>query len=221
MEKFIVINPNIVISYYEVYNQQITKVLLFIANFYFIRIPRRVLGKKKERTINRIRVGISETIRTHKKIITNNLLNDNTYFYTISIVASLASIARKKIPFFLHILCRLIINTRQGVASVAGDACAVPHSSLAHPDYVTLATHRSKGKEGGLPHPCFGKPSQTYLLLHAVRRLHLCQFCSERWQGRRNYSTLLVPFKEPTNNKIKNEIIKDNHNNEISLKFKQ
>ncbi len=69
MEKFIVINPNIVISYYEISNQQITKVLLFITQFIFMQYAFWC--------INRIRVGISETIRTKKKIITNKLLNDN------------------------------------------------------------------------------------------------------------------------------------------------
>jgi hypothetical protein len=76
---FITINPNIVISYYEVYNQQITKVLLFICNFNFIRKLRsRRLSLKI--TLIRIRVGISETIRTQKKIITNKFLKDNFPF---------------------------------------------------------------------------------------------------------------------------------------------
>jgi len=54
MVKFITINPNIVIYYYEVYNQQITKVLLFFIQFtntayFIIEVPfERVLGNKIE-----------------------------------------------------------------------------------------------------------------------------------------------------------------------------
>ena len=54
MVKFITINPNIVIYYYEVYNQQITKVLLFFIQFtntayFIIEVPfESVLGNKIE-----------------------------------------------------------------------------------------------------------------------------------------------------------------------------
>jgi len=162
MVKFITINPNIVIYYYEVYNQQITKVLLFFIQFtntayFIIEVPfESVLGNKIEFSshlvkklwvtifflissplpvrwigegfeINRIWVGISEAIRTKKKIIKNKLLHNN------------------------------------------------------------LATIRT---------------SFSVFALSFIR----------------SYSTLVTKNKQSL---IKNDIIKDNHNNKISLKFKQ
>lgn len=105
----ITINPNIVISYYEVYNQQITKVLLFICNFNFIRKLRSQRLSLKI-TMIRIRVGISETIRTQKKIITNKFLKDNisllhslrpSYSFKVDICSSLyhPSAAGQSFPY--------------------------------------------------------------------------------------------------------------------------
>ena len=89
-EKFLnkQINPNIVRYYYKVYNQQITKIINFCFYFcvlknikiYLILFYNRVLSLLKiidyiifYIKLNLLRVGISETISTHKKRIKNKL----------------------------------------------------------------------------------------------------------------------------------------------------
>jgi LAGLIDADG endonuclease len=170
------INPNIVRYYYKIYNQQITKVIVFVIHFYIYegkKVSLFIVNKGEVSPLGEIKykftyykiyfillqVGISETICTHKKIIKNKIFTVN----------------KKKIG--------------QGIKEMS-----------------TLSKNLKSRNFGALP-PLFSPPlPQPAVGAGLPLGLPLGQGEGGASLGQRRRD---------------NEIIKDSHNNEISLKFKQ